>query len=220
MSHEIRTPLNALSGFSAILGESTVDDDIRRQCGEIICQNSELLQKLISDIVDLSNIEIGKMVFAMETCDAVAVCRNVVETVERIKQTTASVEFSCAEATLPLVTDKGRLQQVLFNLLINATKFTQEGSIVLSVEPHGDGNLLFCVTDTGCGIPPEQSETIFNRFEKLNEDAQGSGLGLSICRLIIERVGGSIWIDSAYTGGTRFCFTHPLNPKQGEEVGV
>lgn len=220
MSHEIRTPLNALSGFSAILGESFVDNETRRQCSDIICQNSELLQKLISDIVDLSSIELGRMEFHMEPCDAVALCRNVVDTVDRIKQTAAEVRFDCAFSNLPLHTDKGRLQQVLINLLVNATKFTTEGSITLTLERNGADELLFSVTDTGCGIPPEQHDAIFNRFEKLNENAQGSGLGLSICRSIIERTGGRIWIDSHYTGGTRFCFTHPIHPDTGKEETV
>ena len=102
------------------------------------------------------------------------------------------------------------LQQVLINLLINATKFTSQGSIILELRKQSEQELLFFVTDTGCGIPKEKQAAIFRRFEKLNENAQGSGLGLSICQLIIEHIGGKIWIDSDYTGGSRFFFTtHP-----------
>ena len=82
----------------------------------------------------------------------------------------------------------------------------------MEVEQYSEDSVLFTITDTGCGIPPEKQSKIFNRFEKLNETAQGSGLGLSICQLIIEHIGGNIWLDSSYTGGCRFCFTHPINP--------
>jgi hypothetical protein len=111
---------------------------------------------------------------------------------------------------MEIETDDSRLQQVLINLLINATKFTPQGSIILEVKKGSKEELLFSVTDTGCGIPKEKQATIFQRFEKLNENAQGSGLGLSICQLIIEHIGGKIWIDPNYTNGSRFCFTHPI----------
>lgn len=115
-------------------------------------------------------------------------------------------------------TDDSRLQQVLINLLINATKFTPQGSIALELKKENDDTILFSVTDTGCGIPREKQGSIFQRFEKLNENAQGSGLGLSICQLIIEHIGGKIWIDPDYTGGSRFCFTHPINQSTGKEA--
>lgn len=209
MSHEIRTPLNALSGFSSILTDSNIDAETRQQCNEIIQQNSDLLVKLIDDVVDLSNLEKGNMQFRFADQEVVALCRKVVDTVDRIKQTAAEVRFEASLQELILHTDEARLQQLLINLLINATKFTTEGSITLSLSLDGK-TALFSVTDTGCGIAPDQREKVFNRFEKLNENAQGTGLGLSICRLIIERFGGKIWIDPDYTTGTRFCFTHPL----------
>ena len=106
----------------------------------------------------------------------------------------------------------------LINLLINATKFTTEGNITLTLEKESETMALFTVTDTGCGIPPEKQNQIFNRFEKLNEGAQGTGLGLSICQLIIEQIGGKIWIDPEYTGGARFRFTHPIGPTKEEEA--
>lgn len=111
------------------------------------------------------------------------------------------------------------MQQLLINLLINATKFTSEGSITLSLEVQND-LALFSVTDTGCGIAPEKQSTIFNRFEKLNENAQGSGLGLSICQLIVEHFGGKIWIDPEYKNGSRFLFTHPIRTKAQEKEDV
>lgn len=210
MSHEIRTPLNALSGFSALLTQEGLDDATRRQCTEIIQQNSELLLKLINDVIDLSSLEFGKMQFSMAKHDAVAVCRNVADTVGKVKQTQAELIFETPLEELYIETDDSRLQQVLINLLINATKFTPDGSIILKLEKETDETALFSVTDTGCGIPKEKQAGIFQRFEKLNENAQGSGLGLSICQLIIEHIGGKIWIDPDYTGGSRFIFTHPI----------
>ena len=211
MSHEIRTPLNALSGFSALLTEEGLDDSTRRQCTDIIQQNSEFLLKLINDVIDLSSLEFGKMQFSIAEHDAVATCRNVTDTVGKVKQTQAELLFETSLEELYIETDDSRLQQVLINLLINATKFTPDGSITLKLEKQSEKMALFSVTDTGCGIPKEKQASIFQRFEKLDENAQGSGLGLSICQLIIEHIGGKIWIDPDYTGGSRFVFTHPIH---------
>ena len=211
MSHEIRTPLNAMSGFSALLTEEGLDDSTRRQCTDIIQQNSELLLKLINDVIDLSSLEFGKMQFSIAEHDAVATCRNVTDTVGKVKQTQAELLFETSLEELYIETDDSRLQQVLINLLINATKFTPDGSITLKLEKQSEKMALFSVTDTGCGIPKEKQASIFQRFEKLDENAQGSGLGLSICQLIIEHIGGKIWIDPDYTGGSRFVFTHPIH---------
>ena len=217
MSHEIRTPLNALSGFSSLLTEEGLDDETRRQCNEVIQQNSELLLKLINDVIDLSSLEFGKLQFCIAQHDAVSICKNVIDTVNKVKQTQAELTFTTELEEMPIETDDSRLQQVLINLLINATKFTPQGSIVLKLEKETDDTVLFTVTDTGCGIPKDRQTNIFQRFEKLNENAQGSGLGLSICQLIIEHIGGQIWIDSEYAEGSRFCFTHPISQKGRKE---
>ena len=217
MSHEIRTPLNALSGFSSLLTEEGLDDETRRQCNEVIQQNSELLLKLINDVIDLSSLEFGKLQFCIALHDAVSICRNVIDTVNKVKQTQAELTFTTELEEMPIETDDSRLQQVLINLLINATKFTPQGSIVLKLEKETDDTVLFTVTDTGCGIPKDRQTNIFQRFEKLNENVQGSGLGLSICQLIIEHIGGQIWIDSEYAEGSRFCFTHPISQKGRKE---
>ena len=215
MSHEIRTPLNALAGFSAILAEDNLDNETRQQFEPIIHQNSDLLLKLINDVVDFSRQQNGEMQFKIEEQDAVEICRNVVETVDKVKRTAAEIRFESDIDSLTLSTDKARLQQMLINLLVNANKFTEKGSIVLTLKK--DGNVAqFSVTDTGCGIAPEKREKIFNRFEKLDENAQGTGLGLSICQLIIEHLGGKIWVDPDYNDGARFCFTHPIERKEAK----
>ena len=129
-----------------------------------------------------------------------------------MKRTSAAISFETSLTSLDINTDSGRLQQVLINLLINATKFTQEGRIVLKLDINEERQeAIFAIEDTGCGIPLEKQPHIFERFEKLHEGVQGAGLGLSICQLIIENIGGKIWIDSSYTNGTRFVFTHPLH---------
>lgn len=210
MSHEIKTPLNALAGFSEVLTTPGIDEATRTQCNDVIQLNSELLLKLINDVVDISCLDVANMKFSITTHEVVVLCRNVVKMLDNIKQTSADIRFETELASLEIETDQGRLQQVLVNLLVNATKFTKEGSITLALRLDEKGFAEFSVTDTGCGIPLEKQSTIFGRFEKLNEGVQGTGLGLSICKLIIKRLGGEIWVDSGYTAGARFVFIHPL----------
>lgn len=214
MSHEIRTPLSALVGFADILAMDGVDEETRQQGNDIIRLNSELLLKLINDVVDISCIDIDRMQFNIDAVDAVSLCHNVLETIEKVKHTEAVLSFETKLEALELETDVNRLQQVVINLLVNATKFTSQGSIVLKLEQIGN-MAYFSVTDTGCGIPLEKQDKIFNRFEKLSEKIQGFGLGLSICELIVNRLEGRIWIDSEYREGARFIFTHPIKQKEG-----
>ena len=214
MSHEIKTPLNALAGFSEVLTTPGIDEATRTQCNDVIQLNSELLLKLINDVVDISCLDVANMKFSITTHEIVTLCRNVVKMLDNIKQTSADIRFETELASLEIETDQGRLQQMLVNLLVNATKFTKEGSITLALRLDEKGFAEFSVTDTGCGIPLERQSTIFGRFEKLNEGVQGTGLGLSICKLIIKRLGGEIWVDSGYTAGARFVFIHPLSLPQ------
>lgn len=210
MSHEIRTPLNALSGFSEVLTTPGIDEETRKQCNDIIQLNSRLLLNLVNDVVDISCLDIANMNFNLKACNAVSLCEGIIQTLEGIKQTQAEICFETELPSLEIETDTLRLQQVLINILVNATKFTKEGSIVLRLELDDNGMARFSITDTGCGIPLEKQSSIFNRFERVNEKSQGTGIGLSICQLMINRLGGKIWIDPEYTGGSRFVFTHPL----------
>lgn len=209
MSHEIKTPLNALAGFSEILITPGIDDEVRAQCNDVIRLNSDLLLHLVNDVVDVSCLDVANMRFSVVPHEVVALCRNVVEMLRNIKQTSAEMIFETELSALEMETDPCRLQQVLINLLVNATKFTKEGYITLTLRINEAGVPEFMVTDTGCGIPLENQEAVFGRFEKLNEGIQGTGLGLSICKLIINRMGGDIWVDSTYSKGARFIFTHP-----------
>lgn len=212
MSHEVRTPLNAIVGFSAVLTDEdeSFDDESRREFSEIIKVNFFQLLKLINDILDFSDFENDNITFNIRTHDAVKLCNEVVETVMASRKLEVEMRFDTDLSVLMLDTDDARLRQVLINLLVNAAKFTEQGSIVLELKMADAGTALFSVTDTGCGIPPEKQHLIFERFEKLNDFVQGSGLGLSICQLIVKYMNGKLWVDSGYTRGARFCFTHPL----------
>ena len=212
MSHEVRTPLNAIVGFSAVLTDEdeSFDDESRREFSEIIKVNSFQLLKLINDILDFSDFENDNITFNIRTHDAVKLCNEVVETVMASRKLEVEMRFDTDLSVLMPDTDDARLRQVLINLLVNAAKFTEQGSIVLELKMADADTALFSVTDTGCGIPPEKQHLIFERFEKLNDFVQGSGLGLSICQLIVKYMNGKLWVDSGYTRGARFCFTHPL----------
>lgn len=211
MSHEIRTPLNAIVGFSNLLATENLDKKDQKEYLEIISRNSDLLLQLINDILDISRLESGRLQFCFEDCDVVPYCQSILKTVEVTKRTNVQLHFSAPVDELYINTDMMRLQQVIINLLTNALKFTQEGSITLSFDVIKERNVvLFSITDTGCGIPEDKQSTVFDRFEKLNEFMQGTGLGLSICKLTVEKLGGDIWVDSLYKEGARFIFSHPI----------
>ena len=210
MSHEIRTPLNAIVGFSNVLVAGTCSQEDKESYSEIIQTNSELLLHLINDILDISRLEVGRVKFVFEKCEIVGLCRNVIATARYARKTGAEFIFNSTVDSFELTTDVQRLQQILINLLSNASKFTPRGSITLDFKIELD-EIVFSVTDTGCGIPVDKRSQVFDRFEKLNEYAQGTGLGLSICRLTVEKFGGRIWIDPDYNDGARFKFTHPLH---------
>lgn len=163
MSHEVRTPLNAIVGFSAVLTDEdeSFDDESRREFSEIIKVNSFQLLKLINDILDFSDFENDNITFNIRTHDAVKLCNEVVETVMASRKLEVEMRFDTDLSVLMLDTDDARLRQVLINLLVNATKFTEQGSIVLELKMADVDTALFSVTDTGCGIPPEKQHFDF-----------------------------------------------------------
>ena len=212
MSHEIRTPLNAIVGFSDVLASGGSSEEDQRNYFRIIQSNSDLLLRLINDILDLSRLEANKVILTPEACDVVQLCRQALSSVEMSRRESGNrFVFETKTDSFVLQTDIQRLQQVLINLLTNAAKFTKNGTITLQFEVEKEKNrVLFAVADTGCGIPKEKQKQVFERFEKLNEYAQGTGLGLSICKLTVDKWGGDIWIDPDYEDGARFVVSHPL----------
>ncbi|EKU92032.1 sensor histidine kinase [Bacteroides oleiciplenus] len=215
MSHEIRTPLNAIVGFSDVLASGGSSEDEQQGYVDIIKTNSDLLLRLINDILDVSRLEADRVTFTFENCDVVPLCQRVLASVSQARKSENEFIFECDRESMDMRTDTQRLQQVIINLLSNADKFTRNGKITLKLEVDENKRVaIFSVSDTGTGIPLEKQKLVFERFEKLNEYVQGTGLGLSICKLTVEKWGGEIWVDPGYTDGARFMFTHPLDIEQ------
>ena len=219
MSHEIRTPLNAIVGFSSLLINSVEPSEELQEYANIIQTNSNLLLQLISDVLDVSRLESGKLQFNYEWCELVTHCQNMITLTNRNKTTNADVRLQMPKEPYMLYTDPLRLQQIIINLLNNALKFTPAGgSITLDYTVDKEKQcILFSVIDTGTGIPGDKQELVFQRFEKLNEFVQGTGLGLAICKLTIQYMGGDIWSDKDYKGGARFIFSHPIKERESTE---
>ena len=215
MSHEIRTPLNAIVGFSDVLASGGSSEDEQQGYVDIIKTNSDLLLRLINDILDVSRLEADRVTFTFEECDVVPLCQRVLASVSQARKSENEFIFECDRESMDMRTDTQRLQQVIINLLSNADKITRNGKITLGLKvDEKQREALFSVSDTGTGIPLEKQKLVFERFEKLNEYVQGTGLGLSICKLTVEKWGGEIWVDPGYTDGARFVFTHPLDIEQ------
>ena len=218
MSHEIRTPLNAIVGFSGVLAADDYDAEARREFVEIIQRNSDLLLRLINDILDISRLETGRLKFSFEETDVVSLGQSVLATTSYGKQNGVEYVFDAPCEQYILRTDVQRLQQILINLLSNANKFTSKGSITLGFEVNEEEDCVyFRVSDTGTGIPEDKQKKVFERFEKLDEYVQGTGLGLAICKLTITMMGGDIWVDKDYKEGARFVVRHPLHVHMPEE---
>ena len=213
MSHEIRTPLNAIVGFSGLICSPENTPEEKELFLSLINKNSQLLLGIINDVLDLSRLESGRMQFAYVLTDVVDLSRNMLLSVEGQAQSGVKMNFVCAESSREVETDPQKLGQVIVNLLTNACKFTREGHINLELS-FDDNAMNFSVSDTGRGVPAEMTERIFMRFEKVDEFVQGTGLGLSLCRMIVEKFGGKIWLDSSYTQGARFCFRIPLSHRR------
>lgn len=213
MSHEIRTPLNAIVGFSNLLPFAESEKE-RHEFIDIIESNNSLLLQLIDDILDLSKIDAGTLDFSTSEVSVDNIIEDLIQsTIVRNKN--ENVQILCGP-NLPgcmILVSKNRLMQVLINLVNNSMKFTEKGSITIGYELlANEGMLKFFVRDTGIGIPKDKLKDIFNRFVQLDNFAQGSGLGLSICNMIIQKMGGNIWVESEFGEWTCFEFTIPYLP--------
>lgn len=210
MSHEIRTPLNAIIGFSRIIAECD-DLEERMEYFKIVDCNNDRLLLLINEILDLSRIESEKVQFTYAPTDLTQMCKEIYDSLSlRCPQNVSFVLDEKSPQDITIITDKNRLTQVLSNLIGNAFKFTKQGTVALGYRKETNSSISFFVKDTGMGIQKDKASKIFDRFTKLNDFVQGSGLGLSICKTIVEKLGGTITVETEEGKGSKFLVVLPL----------
>lgn len=208
MSHEIRTPLNAIVGFSKLLASAESAEE-KKQYIEIIDRNSEILLNLFNDILDLSSLEAGSLKFNIRPIKLIDICLQLVQQFHYKTQSSVKLILDDVDTDMYASGDWNRIIQVISNLLSNAAKFTPKGEIHFGYREKEDF-VEFYVKDSGIGIAAERVATIFRRFGKVNDFIQGTGLGLTLCRMLVEKMGGRIWLRSQEGEGSRFYFTLPL----------
>lgn len=209
MSHEIRTPLNSIVGFSRLTIEAESEEE-KAQYSDIVERNSGLLLDLFNDILDLSALEAGSLEFTVRPVRLYNICVSLFEKYMLAPQKGATLLLDEIDVKQVVYGDKERVTQVLVNLLTNAFKFTPTGEIHFGFERKGN-IVQFYVQDSGIGISPEKAAVIFERFGKVDNFVQGTGLGLTICRMLVEKMGGRIWVRSQLGQGTTFYFTLPCH---------
>ncbi len=227
MSHEIRTPLNAIVGFSNLLADGTIKEDERKQYISIINNSNETLLQLIDDILDVSMIEANQVKIKKADFPVNHLMQNLEKTYIPIlsekKQGAVRLELKLPEKSVWINSDQIRINQVLVNLLNNAIKFTQLGSIELGFTLEND-HIKFYVKDTGIGIEKTHMEHLFERFYKIEDDSRklyrGTGIGLYLCKRIVEILGGTIHVSSEYGKGSVFYFYIPTENLTIEPVKV
>ncbi|MCY1634382.1 PAS domain-containing sensor histidine kinase [Marinifilum sp. D737] len=214
LSHEVRTPLNGLLGFTDFIGDVNLTDEERKQYASIIKDCGNQLMSIMNDIMDASLLEAKKLQINVDpvSLDPFLLGLKNLHTVEAEKKKLSVKLDYMFNPNFEIHTDKGKLLQVLNNLIRNAIKFTKEGEIVIGCESLKD-SVLFYVQDTGIGISPEHQRIIFSRFRQienhLTRQHGGIGLGLSISKDIVELLGGELWVESAVERGSKFSFTIP-----------
>jgi signal transduction histidine kinase len=219
ISHELRTPLNAILGYSEILSDdaffgSTTQEEVRRQSGAIHGSGRHLLN-LINDLLDLAKVEAGKLDLHLDDVDFRVTVKDVLMVMEPLARPKSQMlRTGIGKAPSRIRVDEQRLRQILLNLLSNAVKFTPDGGLITIEAVERDGCLLFTVTDTGIGIARDEQRRIFYPFLQedgsYNRKQEGTGLGLSLTRELVELHGGRIWVESEKGKGSRFSFTIPL----------
>ena len=215
MRHEIRTPLNAIMGFAQLMSNDLSEEE-RTEYNSYIQESNNQLLSTLDDIIDVSNMEVGTFNFQFADTSIDDLCRGRMEDVNSMLSPGVQLLYETNAPGLTIYTDFKRIGQVIYNLLSNACKNTMKGSITLSVQ-HQQDNISFTVTDTGVGVPHDKAEVIFEHFEKIDSYSPGLGLGLYVCNLIANALGGTIRLNTDYTSGAEFVFTVPVKQKNSEQ---
>jgi len=220
VSHDLHTPLTAIKGAMEVLLHEGVGMELSRELLGIAQKNTDRLFRMVSDILDLARIEAGRFEIRRELFDVVMGARAAMDRLRQLAQD-RGITLSLQPADgLPLVSADGvRMDQVFTNLLANALKFTRHGGQITVVVHERLNDILVQIRDSGMGVPPEHLDRIFDRFYRVplpaGERVEGSGLGLSICKAIVEEHGGQIWVESTVGTGSTFSFTVPKGPPAG-----
>ena len=214
MSHEVRTPLNAIVGFTNLLigeGADEIEPEEKAAMIEIVNNNNELLLKLVNDVLEISRLDSGNLSFDIKEHNITKIIKEIYVTYQTLIQPSLCFILELDETvSLPVNIDCFRFTQVISNFLNNANKFTKDGTITLGCKIYKEHQeVCVYVKDTGKGIDDKELMMIFDRFYKTDEFEQGSGLGLSICQMIIDRLGGTIGVESEENKGSTFWFTLP-----------
>lgn len=208
--HEVRTPLNSIAGFSELLCTEEVSPEAHGQYCEIIHESRRQLRYLFDDMLEVAQLENLSEPLPRSYLDLCALCRSQLRAMKiRCPKIGLVYTDGIPAEQIAMVTSEKYLGILLAALLGNAYKFTRQGEIRLECGREGDDRVYIAVTDTGCGIPPEKYDEVFERFTKLDPFSQGNGLGLYLCRLIVRHLGGEIRIDPEHTEGTRVVVVLP-----------
>jgi signal transduction histidine kinase len=221
MSHELRTPLNSIIGFSDMLLTENVGTltAMQQDFLETVARNGRHLLQLISELLDLSKIEAGRLQLTLEPLDLRDLLREAADSVRaQTEKRRHTLEIDVPSEAIALSADHVRVRQVLLNLLSNAIKFTPDGGRVRLVGRVGNGDARVEVSDTGIGIAPADQSKLFKEFVQLDASAsrhyEGTGLGLALCKRLVELHGGQIGCDSAHGRGSTFWFTLPQQARE------
>ena len=214
MCHEVRTPLNAINGFAELITSDGISPEEKKEFSKIIYTNCHNITSMMNDVLVIAQLDSSNEVLPLEPVHISLLCHHEMNKLKKLQQKPdIHYQVEGDKSNDLIYSDPIHFGIIISHLLNNANKFTNQGSITLSYQPEEEGRIMcICVTDTGCGIPADKSEWIFERFTKNDDFIPGSGLGLYLCRLITQRLNGSLKLDTCYTGGARFILRLPINP--------
>ena len=214
MCHEVRTPLNAINGFAELITSDGISPEEKKEFSKIIYTNCHNITSMMNDVLVIAQLDSSNEVLPLEPVHISLLCHHEMNKLKKLQQKPdIHYQVEGDKSNDLIYSDPNHFGIIISHLLSNANKFTNQGSITLSYQPEEEGKIMcICVTDTGCGIPADKSEWIFERFTKNDDFIPGSGLGLYLCRLITQRLNGSLKLDTCYTGGARFILRLPINP--------